>query len=328
MSQAGDIDVIGTHPEIPVEFVANVGAAVPIANVLELLGEVVVAGTNPFRSIASGNTVTYQVQRSQAIASTNALNIGLAAFNSADFSVDANGFVSLVGPGLGVLSVSGTLNRITSTGGQNPIIDIAATYVGQTSITTLGTITTGVWNGTVVGILYGGTSASSFNINGAVYSNTTTTGSLQSATLTSGQLLIGGTTTPAAANLTAGAGVTITNGNNSITISNSTGGFAWSDTSGTVTASVQNGYFITTTCTSTLPASPNEGDTVKYIVDTTNLLTITANTGQKIRVGTQLSATAGTCVNTQRGDAIVLVYRTTGLTWFAENNPTGGWNIT
>lgn len=48
----------------------------------------------------------------------------------------------------GVTSVSGTSNRITSSGGTTPVIDISASYVGQTSITTLGTITTGVWTGT------------------------------------------------------------------------------------------------------------------------------------------------------------------------------------
>lgn len=42
---------------------------------------------------------------------------------------------------------TGTTNRITVTG---TVIDIAATYVGQSSITTLGTITTGVWNGTAI----------------------------------------------------------------------------------------------------------------------------------------------------------------------------------
>lgn len=50
----------------------------------------------------------------------------------------------------GISSVSGTTNRITSTGGTNPVIDISASYVGQTSLTTLGTITTGVWNGTAI----------------------------------------------------------------------------------------------------------------------------------------------------------------------------------
>jgi hypothetical protein len=47
-----------------------------------------------------------------------------------------------------VTSVSGTTNRITSTGGTTPVIDISSSYVGQSSITTLGTITTGIWNGT------------------------------------------------------------------------------------------------------------------------------------------------------------------------------------
>lgn len=58
-----------------------------------------------------------------------------------------------------VTSVSGTANRITSTGGATPVIDISASYVGQTSLTTLGTITTGIWNGTKVGLAYGGTNA-------------------------------------------------------------------------------------------------------------------------------------------------------------------------
>ena len=52
--------------------------------------------------------------------------------------------------------VGGTANRITVTA---DAIDIAATYAGQTSITTLGTITTGTWNGAAVGVAYGGTGA-------------------------------------------------------------------------------------------------------------------------------------------------------------------------
>lgn len=54
------------------------------------------------------------------------------------------------GGGGGVTSVSGTANRITSTGGATPVIDISASYAGQSSITALGTITTGVWNGTAI----------------------------------------------------------------------------------------------------------------------------------------------------------------------------------
>lgn len=48
-------------------------------------------------------------------------------------------------------SFAGTTNRITVSGGT---IDIASTYVGQNTITTLGTIGTGVWQGTSIGTSY------------------------------------------------------------------------------------------------------------------------------------------------------------------------------
>lgn len=54
----------------------------------------------------------------------------------------------------GVLDVIGTSARILVNADS---IDIASTYVGQTSITTLGTIATGTWQGTIVGPTYGGT---------------------------------------------------------------------------------------------------------------------------------------------------------------------------
>ncbi len=57
----------------------------------------------------------------------------------------------------GVTSVTGTTNRITSSGGTTPSIDISASYVGQSSITTLGTIGTGIWQGTLIAGTYGGT---------------------------------------------------------------------------------------------------------------------------------------------------------------------------
>lgn len=50
----------------------------------------------------------------------------------------------------------GTANRITvSSSG----IDIASNYAGQTSINTLGTVTTGTWQANIIGLAYGGTGA-------------------------------------------------------------------------------------------------------------------------------------------------------------------------
>jgi hypothetical protein len=56
----------------------------------------------------------------------------------------------------GGTSVVGTTDRITVTGTQ---IDIAATYTGQTSINTVGTITAGDWAGTPIPVASGGTGA-------------------------------------------------------------------------------------------------------------------------------------------------------------------------
>lgn len=63
--------------------------------------------------------------------------------------IDAAGNIKKIAKG--VQSVIGTTNRITSTGGLNPVIDISASYIGQSSITTLGTIISGVWHGTAIG---------------------------------------------------------------------------------------------------------------------------------------------------------------------------------
>ena len=62
------------------------------------------------------------------------------------------------------ITIAGTTNRITSSAGAQDLsanrtwtLDISASYVGQSSITTLGTITTGVWTGTTIAIANGGT---------------------------------------------------------------------------------------------------------------------------------------------------------------------------
>lgn len=54
------------------------------------------------------------------------------------------------------MDVVGTADRITV---NSDSIDIASTYAGQSSITTLGTITTGTWNGTAIAVANGGTGA-------------------------------------------------------------------------------------------------------------------------------------------------------------------------
>ena len=64
-------------------------------------------------------------------------------------------------------TLTGTTNRLTLTNGTavsaNPTFDISSSYVGQSTITTLGTVTTGTWNAGVIPILYGGTGSATQN---------------------------------------------------------------------------------------------------------------------------------------------------------------------
>jgi len=50
-------------------------------------------------------------------------------------------------------------------------LQIKSTYTGQTSITTLGTINQGTWNGTVIDEVYGGTGQSSYTTGDILYAS-------------------------------------------------------------------------------------------------------------------------------------------------------------
>lgn len=75
-------------------------------------------------------------------------------------------------------SIVGTTNRISISNGSgvsnDPTIDISDSYVGQTSITTLGTISTGTWNASTILATYGGTGFNVYSTGDLLYADTTT----------------------------------------------------------------------------------------------------------------------------------------------------------
>ena len=106
------------------------------------------------------------------VVSTNApITVGSTAIAWTQFS-GAGSFTA--GDGISqdgnTININVTANRTAITA---DAIDIASTYVGQTSITTLGTITTGTWDATTVAVTAGGTGVESFTDNGVVYGNGT-----------------------------------------------------------------------------------------------------------------------------------------------------------
>ncbi len=150
-----------------------------------------------------------------------------------------------------------------------------------------------------------------------------------SATMTDGQVIIGSSAgLPVAATLTQGTGITITNANNSITIAaTGAGGETWTDKAVSFNAAVGNGYFITAAATATLPASPTIGQKIDFIVDTAGTFVIQANTGQTIRLGSAVSAAAGTATNHAQGDAISLVFSDSSTSWIANAAIGNSWSI-
>src|SRR5580692_2055097 len=261
----------------------------PLAGIVTFNGAAVAAGTKPVLTNGTGaNTMQLQVQRSQALAATDATKVGLSNFSSAQFTVDANGFVNLKGSttNSGILGVH---PNATSGAGTDPTVADAS---GNISI-------------------LGGTVAAGTNPvrTVATAANSLTTQVQISQAIASTDATKIGLAAFNSANFTVDA-----NGFVSLTSS----GFTWSETSGAFNAAKNNGYFITAAATATLPASLAEGDTIDFSVDTASNLTITANTGQTIRLGTTVTAAAGTAVNTQRGDAIQLVYKSTGTVWMAQ----------
>jgi hypothetical protein len=130
---------------------------------------------NTTKSIAVGTTAVVFEQFSGA--GTYIAGSGLAfTGNTIDIVLQTSGGLEIVsdelglksttaGSGLtfssGVLNIGGTADRITV---NNDSIDIASTYAGQNTITTLGTIASGTWQGTTIGTIYGGTGNTSYSI--------------------------------------------------------------------------------------------------------------------------------------------------------------------
>lgn len=174
-----------------------------------------------------------------------------------------------------------------------------------------------------------GTGATSFNANGVVVSNTTTTGALQAITLTNGQLAIGSTgATPVAANITAGAGISVTNGAGSITIAASGAGFTWTDVTGaTQTIAVANGYLTDRGggVTYTLPATASIGDEF-VIVGKAGIAVITPNANQQLLIAGSSGTVGvtGTATATAASDCITFVCTTSGASTVYRAHPISG----
>ncbi len=203
-------------------------------------------------------------------------------------------------PGTGtVTSVSGTAGQIdVATGTTTPVISIDAGYVGQTSITTLGTITTGTWTGTTIIVPHGGTGNTTFTAYSLICAGTTATGTFQnvSGVGTAGQVLT-------------------STGASSLPVWGSPTGMPWVDqTSSSVTMAVNTSYVADNAglVTLTLPATAAFGSTFQVTGKGAGGWRIAQATGQQINFGdlATTSGTSGYLQNTNQFDCVTLVCTT------------------
>ncbi|MFA6080752.1 MAG: hypothetical protein WC753_04750 [Candidatus Gracilibacteria bacterium] len=139
--------------------------------------------------------------------------------------------------------------------------------------------------------------------------------------LTNGQLLIGSTgVDPVAASITAGTGITVSNGAGTITISVSGAGTGWTDVTGvSQTLAVNNGYIANRGAGNvafTLPATAVVGDTI-YIVGKQNGWTVAQAASQQIVLGNAATTVGvgGSLATTNARDCITMVCTATNLEW-------------
>lgn len=128
-----------------------------------------------------------------------------------------------------------------------------------------------------------------------------------------------GVAVPAANNLNVfgGVGATTNGSGSTITVTVVTDGFAWSEQTTNFNAAVENGYYCNNGLTVSLPATAGlvTGNTVIVFVDTSSTVTIQANTGQFIQVGSTISASAGSTVSNTRGANLELNFKVSDSTW-------------
>lgn len=279
-------------------------------------------------AVFSGSTSGSAILKAQAIAGTPTLELpstsGILALASAipAFPLSlANGGTgaALTANNGGIFYSNATTGAIlsgTATAGQ--VLRSGASSTPSWSTSTYPDTTT------VNGVLY----ASASNVVGQVTAANRATlvsgtggAPIWSNSMADGQVIIGSTAgQPQAAALTAGTGISVTNGANTITIASSTtgGGLTWATIAGTTQAATVNTGWIPTNVgltTITLPATAAIGSVISVQGQGSGGWTIDAPGSQIIHVGSTATSAGGTVSSANQYDAITLVCIVADTEW-------------
>lgn len=200
--------------------------------------------------------------------------------------------------------------------------------------TTSGIASVAVWKlfgAVLVSAIQGGTGVSNPTAHTLPVANGSSAFSFK--TLANGQLLIGSTgADPVAAGLTAGPGVSISNGAGSITISGTGSGIGWTEVTTTTQAmAADNGYVANNAglVTLTLPATAAFGTAISVVGKGAGGWLIAQNASQVIQVGSvgSTAGVGGSVASSNRYDSIDLICTTANTVWTALGGPQGALTI-
>lgn len=180
----------------------------PVATLPALTGDVTTSAGSAATTIATNAVTLPKIQNLSAqsvlLGSKSTGGTGVAEITLGTGLSMSGGTLNATGGT--VTNVTGTTDRITVTNGATtPTVDISANYVGQSSITTLGTITTGTWNGTTISVPNGGTGATTLT---GYVKGTGTTAMTASATIPVADITGAQTTANLSSNITTNTGST------------------------------------------------------------------------------------------------------------------------
>lgn len=292
----------GTDPVVPT------AAGVVTVNGAAVANHSVVLET---RSRAA-NAYNLEIQYAAAAAATDATKSGVAHFDSARFSVDANGFVTINGAGLAETITGNSGGALSPTAGNWNILG-ASTAAGTSPVSTSGAVSTLTVNvqksqaiaatdATKIGLANFDSASFAVDANGFVTLSTTGAGK----TITGDS---GGALSPTANNwnILGRSGSKTSGSGSTLTVKSP----PYADAGASATSTLNSGSFVTGAFTLTLPASAGlaDGDIFEYVATTSSATIIQAVSAQKIRIGSLISSAAGTATSTSIGDSITLRFR-------------------